>query len=168
MVKYTCLKQEVVKLYYTRLLEDTVGVCPAGPAVDLAMASLGLTSSNIREYTKVPAQAGAACHASCAWQGLYSHHNALTLLGCQIGRAFASMLLLTSSTCGVFCRCRWWVGRCRLLVVHHSTRFLQAYQQSSWHCCTHCSHCCSNSRIRALLGLKQQPLMSRYAATVLW
>jgi hypothetical protein len=51
----TCLYvlQEVVQLYYTRLLEDTIGACPAGAALDLAMSSLGLTTSNVLSQTKV-------------------------------------------------------------------------------------------------------------------
>jgi hypothetical protein len=47
--------QEVVHRYYTRLLEDTIGARPAGPALDMAMASLGLTPSNVKAQTKVHA-----------------------------------------------------------------------------------------------------------------
>lgn len=45
--------QEVVRLYFTRLLEDTIGACPAGPAFDLAMSSVGLTTRNVLAQTKV-------------------------------------------------------------------------------------------------------------------
>lgn len=45
--------QEVARLYYTRLLEDTMWACPAGAALDLAMSTLGLTTSNVLSQTKV-------------------------------------------------------------------------------------------------------------------
>jgi hypothetical protein len=53
LVVAACAMQEVVHRYYTRLLEDTIGARPAGPALDMAMASLGLTPSNVKAQTKV-------------------------------------------------------------------------------------------------------------------